>query len=205
MKKLGFLLLALLVAIPSVSYGQKKSKFNYKTWRKGQSSTTSTSTYRVGRSSSGYSSSNGSSYGGGGYDNVSASGWRVITNHEDFKVSVLRSFATDDAVTVELLLENVGTQDVEVRVSGSNYETTASDDLGNYYDKDIYVKTSSGDLTTGAITTTLYPDAPLKATVRINGVGQDASVIKMLRLSVASQTWNLGVNPVRITNISIAR
>ena len=155
-----------------------------------------------------------------GLQNVSAQNapLKIVTNNPDFTIKVKRCAASGKTVVLDLILNNVGTNDVEVtRITGGNYysglgaaiNSEAYDDEGNMYQsKSFKVKVanrseySSDD--TGKFN--IPAGVPMRLSIQIDGVPQSAESIARLKLVVFCSAWGLNEEkPVRISNIPIAR
>ena len=154
-----------------------------------------------------------------GLQNVSAQNapLKIVTNNPDFTIKVKRCAASGKTVVLDLILNNVGTNDVEVyRIAGGNYHgfehkenSEAYDDEGNMYQsKSFKVKVanrseySSDD--TGKFN--IPAGVPMRLSIQIDGVPQSAESIARLKLVVICNAWGLNEEkPVKISNIPIAR
>ena len=147
-----------------------------------------------------------------GLQNISAQDvpLKIVTNHPDLKIKVKRCAASGKTVILDLVLNNVGVNDVEnVLVSGGCSGTEAYDDEGNIY-QDGAIRVRVANRNEYACYNTDYfnipAGVPIKLSVSIEGVPQSAESIARLKLIFDSDAWNLNRDkPVRINNIPISR
>ena len=155
-----------------------------------------------------------------GLQNVSAQNapLKIVTNNPDFTIKVKRCAASGKTVVLDLILNNVGTNDVEVyRIAGGYYSAVigykenseAYDDEGNMYQgRNFKVKianrTEYSHDNTGSFS--IPAGVPMRLSIQIDGVPQSAESIARLKLIVTCSAWGLDCEkPVRISNIPIAR
>ena len=155
-----------------------------------------------------------------GLQNVSAQNapLKIVTNNPDFTIKVKRCAASGKTVVLDLILNNVGTNDVEVyRIAGGYYSAVigykenseAYDDEGNMYQgRNFKVKianrTEYSHDNTGSFS--IPAGVPMRLSIQIDGVPQSAESIARLRLVVFCSAWGLNEEkPVKISNIPIAR
>ena len=145
-----------------------------------------------------------------GLQNISAQdGIKIVTNHPDLKIKVKRCAASGKTVILDLVLNNVGVNDVEdVLVNGGNSGSEAYDDEGNIYQSDVKVRVANRTEYSGYDTGyfNIPAGVPMKLSISIEGVPQSAESIARLKLNFRSSAWNLDRDkPVRINNIPISR
>ena len=143
---------------------------------------------------------------------------KIVTNNPDFTIKVKRCAASGKTVILDLILNNVGTNDVEVqRISAGRYSgilgyeenSEAYDDEGNIYQlTNLKVKVANRpeyrDDDTGSFS--IPAGVPMRLSIQIDGVPQSAESIARLKLIVRCKAWGLNAEkPVRISNIPIAR
>lgn len=137
---------------------------------------------------------------------------KIVTNHPDFSIKVKRCAASGKTVIIDLILNNNGTNDVdvnEVRGGGGTYISEAYDDEGNIYQSDnlkvkIANRTTYEQYTTGEFS--IPSGVPMRLSVQINNVPQSAESIARLKLIFFCNVWGLNsAKPVRINNIPITR
>ena len=146
-----------------------------------------------------------------GLQNISAQdGIKIVTNHPDLKIKVKRCAASGKTVILDLVLNNVGVNDVEdVLVNGGSNGSEAYDDEGNIYQSGalkvrVANRTEYDSGNTGYFS--IPAGVPMKLSVSIEGVPQSAESIARLKLIFHSSAWNLDRDkPVRINNIPISR
>ena len=154
-----------------------------------------------------------------GLQNVSAQNapLKIVTNNPDFTIKVKRCAASGKTVVLDLILNNVGTNDVDVSlIAGGSYHgyeskenSEAYDDEGNMYQfRNFKVKianrTEYSHDNTGSFS--IPAGVPMRLSIQIDGVPQSAESIARLRLVVFCSAWGLnGEKPVKISNIPITR
>ena len=146
-----------------------------------------------------------------GLQNISAQdGIKIVTNHPDFNVKIKRCVASGKTVILDLVLNNVGVNDVEnILVDGGFSGSEAYDDDGNIY-QSYAIKVRVANRTEYECGNTGYfnipAGVPIKLSVSIEGVPQSAESIARLKLNFWSDAWSLNRDkPVRINNIPISR
>lgn len=146
-----------------------------------------------------------------GLQNISAQdGIKIVTNHPDFKIKVKRCAANGKTVILDLILNNVGVNDVEeVYVAGGCQSSEAYDDEGNIYeDHAINVKVANKQdyICNYTDRFNIPTGVPIKLSVCIEGVPQSVESIARLKLIFVNSAWSLDRDkPVRINNIPISR
>lgn len=127
----------------------------------------------------------------------------IVTNHPDFSVKVKRCAASGKTVIIDLILENIGTNDV---VIGMNEfaEAGAYDDQGNFYSL-TYKYANDRDYEGRSYDHTLLPGVPAKLSIKIEGVPLDVESIARLKAHVYCDAWGLGDKSVTIRNIPVTR
>ena len=134
---------------------------------------------------------------------------KIVTGHPDFKIKIKRCEANGSTVVIDMLIENVGSNDVILKLNP--YETIAFDDEGDKFSKyKINVQLGDSGLVSGAIRQVaknlLPPEIPLKARLQIDGVPESATEFKRIDLAVECSEWRLGTDKfVKFTNIPITR
>ena len=133
---------------------------------------------------------------------------RIVTGHPDFKIKLVRCEAADRTCVIDLIMENVGEDDVEIDVT-ADVPTEAYDDKANQYSKkDILVSVGKSGLMPCDmwISGTLYASVPVKARIQIEGVSTSATMFRRLNLDVECKAWNIGGSKtVKMFNIPITR
>ena len=146
-----------------------------------------------------------------GLQNVSAQdGIKIVTNHPDFKIKVKRCAASGKTVIIDLVLTNVGTNDVEnVSIAGGCWGSEVYDDEGNIYNtSNLGVRVANRDSydcrDTGSFN--IPTGVPMKLSISIEGVPQSSESIARLKLIANCSKWALTKDkPIRISNIPISR
>lgn len=127
----------------------------------------------------------------------------IVTNNPDFSVKVKRCAASGKTIIVDLVLENLGTNDVKIEFFELN-GAGAIDDQGNSYG--IAYKFANARSYEGrSYDNILIPEVPTKLSVKIEGVPADVESIVRLQLDARCQTWGIDGKPVTIRNIPITR
>lgn len=145
-----------------------------------------------------------------GLQNVSAQdAIKIVTNHPDFNIKVKRCAASGKTVVIDLVLTNLGTNDVEgIDVFGGAWDRSeAYDDEGNIY-KDIRVKVANKSQYDGTDTGpfNIPTGVPMRVSIQINNVSTSAESIARLKLIVDCRQWDINGNkPVKFSNIPISR
>lgn len=146
-----------------------------------------------------------------GSQNISAQdGIKIVTNHPDFKIKVKRCAASGKTVILDLVLNNVGVNDVEkVWVAGGSQSSEAYDDEGNIYQGDaltVKVANKQNYISNYTDDFNIPTGVPIKLSVCIEGVPQSVESIARLKLIFVNSAWSLDRDkPVRINNIPISR
>ena len=113
---------------------------------------------------------------------------KIVTGHPDFKLKVTRCVASGKTVVVDMVVTNLGDNDVErFKVHGSGYATKAYDDQGNIYDSDINVKIANKPYTTGAHEIKLVSGVPTKYSIMISNVSLQAESLVLIELFPCSK------------------
>lgn len=144
-----------------------------------------------------------------GMQNVSAQDapLKIVTNHPDFQIKIKRCAASGKTVILDLVLNNLGVNDVE-NVDVSGYSSEVYDDEGNIYNADdIKVKVANRpNYARGTDRFNIPTGVPMRLSISIEGVPQSAESIARLKLIVDCDKWGLNNDkPVRFTNIPISR
>ena len=137
---------------------------------------------------------------------------KIVTNNPDFTIKVKRCAASGKTVIVDLILNNVGTNDIEVNKinsgSATYYNSEAYDDEGNIYNKTLKLKVANRQAydTYESEGFNIPVGVPMRLSIQIDGVSQSAESIARLKLVFYCKAWGLDSDkPVRISNIPIAR
>jgi hypothetical protein len=136
--------------------------------------------------------------------NISASdgAFRIVTNHPDFKIKVTRCEASGKTCVIDLILENVGSNDVSLRnYSGDNM---AFDDEANQYNGDK-MKMAIGDLSNWeTVFFTLRAGVPIKARMQIESVPESVKLFRRIDMCLECEAWSLSYRkPIIFTNVPI--
>ena len=134
--------------------------------------------------------------------------FRIITNHPDFKIKVLRCEASGSTCVIDMIIGNAGSQDVIIEhFYGGNYGSIAYDDEANQYDrKNILVAIGNSQLTNSHYMTNLPAGISLKARIQIEGVPASVRMFRRIDLIVVCNQWNINSEkPVKLFNVPISR
>lgn len=127
---------------------------------------------------------------------------KIITNHPDFKVRIQRCEVSGRTCVIDLIMENVGYQDVKLM-----YWTNGSsvyDDEGNQYAAPR-VLIGQADVYYGY--TSLLANVPVKARITIEGVAEFATMFRRIDIRLHCEQWGLGYNNKNLVlmNVPITR
>lgn len=140
----------------------------------------------------------------GVYAFAQTTGMKIGAVHPDLKMKITRCEAAGKTVIIDFVFENVGSNDVNLRVWGGN-RSIAYDDEGNVYSGEfIQVKFGNTGLANWDINTTLPSGVPLKGRIQIEGVPESTTIFRRIDLQVESRNWNLD-KKIKISNIPINR
>lgn len=131
----------------------------------------------------------------------------IVTNHPDFSVKVTRCVASGKTVVIDMILENLGTDDVELKFGDSETYFTSGrawDDQGNEHY--LYYKYANDDgykfYTWGA----LIAGIKTRLSIRLENIPTDSETIAKLQMDIRCDQWGLGKDkPVIIRFIPITR
>lgn len=132
----------------------------------------------------------------------------IVTNHPDFSVKVKRCAASGKTVIIDFIIENIGTNDVNLNLGDSESYFTSGrgwDDQGNeYLPRYKYANGTNYDMMVGP--KALLAGVPTKLSVKLEGVPVDAESIAKLLLDIRCDEWGIGKDkPVTIRFIPITR
>lgn len=145
-----------------------------------------------------------------GIQNISAQdGIKIVTNHPDFKVKVVRCAVSGTTAIIDLNFINIGSNDIdELVVYGGAAKSEAIDSDGNIYNENnIKVKLSKEtEYHNYRCPLSMPTDVPMKITVKLENFSKAAEAIARLKLTVNCRPWGLTEDkPLRISNIPITR
>lgn len=147
-----------------------------------------------------------------GLQNVSAQDkpLKIVSGHPDFSIKVKRCAASGKTVIIDLILNNLGTNDVEeMSICGGCWGSEVYDDEGNIYNSsNLKVKVSNrNDYDCRDCGKFNIPtDVPMKFSICIEGVPQSAESIARIKLLGSCRIWGLNSDkPIKISNIPISR
>lgn len=130
--------------------------------------------------------------------------FKLVTNHPDFKIKVRRCEASGKTCVIDLIIENIGSSDVDIYVNDATYGNydhfIAYDDEANQYQK-IYLTVGNG-----RGHHTLPANVPLKARIRVEGVVESATMFRRLDWKIQCNAWGMNANkPIKFINLPISR
>lgn len=130
-------------------------------------------------------------------------GFRIVTNHPDFKIKVVRCEASGKTCVIDLILENAGSQDVHCIMRGSFYGLSlAYDDEANQYDN-IAVSIGNSRLSND-VGIDLLAEVPVKARIQIEGVPASATMFRRMDITFDCDAWKLNADKkVKFYNLPI--
>ena len=152
-----------------------------------------------------------------GFQSVNAQdGMKIVSNHPDFKIKVKRCAASGKTVVIDLILTNMGSQDVEnlTVYGGSDWGnpkvSEAYDSEGNVHKGgSLRVKLANAPSYTDnneSQSIDLLPEVPVRMSVKIDGVPISAESFPRLKLYFNCEKWGLNYDKmVVIRNIPISR
>lgn len=137
---------------------------------------------------------------------VATKGRRIVTGHPDFKIEIKRCAASGTNVVLDLVVTNVGANDVkEFKVHGSGYATKFYDNLGNIYEKDIYVKIANKEYTSSIHEIRLVSGLATNFSILVKDVDQRATSFALVEPDIYSTDWGITNQTVKLRNIPITR
>lgn len=141
---------------------------------------------------------------GGVYTLAQTTGMKIGAVHPDLKMKITRCEAAGRTVILDFVFENVGGNDVKLRVWGGS-RSVAYDDEGNVYNGNMFrVKFGNSELANWDILSTLPSGVPLKGRLQIESVPESTALFRRIDLQVASDGWNLD-KQIKISNVPISR
>lgn len=136
--------------------------------------------------------------------------FKMTTHHPDFKVKVKRCEVSGKTCVIDMLFENVGSEDVTI-TAGQLLGAIAYDDEANQYvltQNDNTIKISLGKTADWAWcdNITLMQEVPIKVRVQIENVSSAATMFRRLQINIESHAWSLnGSKPLTFYNLPISR
>lgn len=138
--------------------------------------------------------------------------FRIITNHPDFKIKVLRCEASGSTCVIDMIFENIGSQDVNITIYGGYWNNSTSvaydDEANKYSDQNFLVAIANHGLTYYYQKIDLPADIPLKARVQIEGVKASARMFRRIDLNIRCDSWGIDGykgKTVKFFNVPISR
>ena len=136
---------------------------------------------------------------------------KIVTNHPDFSIKVKRCAASGKTVIIDLILNNLGTSDIEKIESwgGNGNFSEAYYDEGNIYQGDnikVRVANREGYKSYSCGVFKIPVGVPIKYSICLENVPASVESIARLSLEFKCERWGLNSEKlVRISNIPIAR
>lgn len=130
---------------------------------------------------------------------------RIITNHPDFKIKIKRCEASGKTCVIDLVIENIGYEDVTIETrSGSLCFIGYDDEMTEY--TNIKVSIGNSNWLSYWENRQLMANIPIKARLQIEGVPAAATMFRRIDWRINCRAWNLGENKkVKFLNIPITR
>ncbi|MCH5307354.1 MAG: hypothetical protein J1E37_04680 [Prevotella sp.] len=138
----------------------------------------------------------------------SSKGQSIVTGHPDFKIAIKRCAASGTTVVLDLVVTNVGDNDVEsFEIYGSAYgnATKVYDNLGNVYENDIYTKIANKEYVRNASTIKLVSNLPTNLSIKIENVSTKATSFVLVEPHIYASAWGTKPGIVKLRNIPITR
>lgn len=130
--------------------------------------------------------------------------FRLVTGHPDFKIKVLRCEAAGKTCVIDMIIENTGSNDVEVFFDAGGRGSVAYDDEANEYSGNaVRIAIGNNGLDWGGHYK-LLSEVPVKARIQINGVRESATMLRRMDIYVESRAWNLDSH-IKFMNVPISR
>ncbi|WP_455673968.1 hypothetical protein [Phocaeicola sp.] len=133
--------------------------------------------------------------------------FKLVTNHPDFKIKVRRCEASGKTCVIDLILENIGSQDVDISLYSGFHGSIAYDDEANQYHREnLKIILGSSGFTQDWHNGKLLSNVPMKARIQIENVPESATVFRRLDLNIGCKAWNIGgEKKVKFLDLPISR
>ncbi len=137
---------------------------------------------------------------------IQQGGTKIVTNHPDLKIKITRCIVNGRTCVIDMIFTNVGDRDLKevFFYSGYNGTTTAFDDEGNQYSKNILFGVASKGVE-ASVNVLLPSNVPLKMRMQIDDVPESATQFLRINLNIYCTQLNLRDKPITITNVPITR
>lgn len=130
---------------------------------------------------------------------------RIITNHPDFKIKIKRCEAAGKTCVIDLIIENIGYEDVIIQTRGGGDCFIGYDDEMTEY-TNIKISIGNSNWLGYWENRQLMANIPIKARIQIEGVPAAATMFRRIDWLINCRAWNLGENKkVKFLNIPITR
>ena len=115
--------------------------------------------------------------------------FRLITHHPDFKVKVKRCAASGKTCVIDMIIENIGDEDVTMYY-GEQHHRLAYDDEANQYTE---ISPRIGNVMKGTWNESirLLAHVPMKARIMIENVSTSATMFRRLEVKLICSAWNI--------------
>ena len=136
--------------------------------------------------------------------------FRMTTNHPDFKVKVKRCEVSGKTCVIDMIFENVGSEDVTIS-AGRLWGAIAYDDEANQYlctqdDATIQIALGKTSDWSWSSEITLMPEVPIKVRVQVEKVSLQATMFRRMKINIMSSAWSLDRDkPLTFYNLPISR
>lgn len=142
-----------------------------------------------------------------------SAGFQVISGHPDFKIKVQRCESSGSICVIDLILENVGGNDVNIGFLSAN--TVAYDDEANQYH--AYISLNGKALRDSYEKASLPAYVPIKARIQIENLAPAATMFRRIDMNFYCDEWRLGIGDIgwgmmnkynktsRLLNVPISR
>lgn len=134
-------------------------------------------------------------------------GFRVVTGHPDFKIKVVRCEASGRTCVIDMIWENIGSNDVDVQIVGSG-QSSAYDDEANVYrgGESFFMQIGASKMNPYEVFDDLLSGIPIKARIQIEGVPEATTMFRRIDLDVRCNAWKIGYDKkVKFYNLPISR
>lgn len=128
--------------------------------------------------------------------------FKISTGYPDLKVKVKRCIASERTLIIDLLIENVSDDDVNsFELWGTR--SMAIDDEGNEYKSlGVLLGDNNFSFSSGS---KLFAQTPVKARIKIEGLSQWATMLRVLQISYECNKWGNNSRAIKIKNLPITR
>lgn len=137
-------------------------------------------------------------------------GMKIVSVHPDLKIKIIRCEAVAKTAIIDFVFENVGNNDVGIRLSAQTFGSLASaayDDEGDVYSgsRAFQVKLGKSGMEEYYVDHTLPAGIPIKGQIKIEGLSESATLFRRIDLLIESGLWGGDLKTIKITNVPISR